>query len=101
MKKIFVTGCTGYIGSHTYVELLENGYEVIGLDNFSNSKREVLEKIKEITGKEIKFYEGNMLNKDLLHKIFSENKIDGVIDFSAYKFVGDSVNIPLEYYTIM
>lgn len=53
MKKIFVTGCTGYIGSHTCVELLENGYEVIGVDNFSNSKREVLEKIKEITGKEI------------------------------------------------
>lgn len=99
MKKIFVTGCTGYIGSHTCVELLENGYKVIGLDNFSNSKREVLEKIKEITGKEIKFYEGNMLNKDLLHKIFSENKIDGVIDFAAYKSVGDSVNIPIEYYT--
>ena len=99
MKKIFVTGCTGYIGSHTCVELLENGYEVIGLDNFSNSKREVLVKIREITGKEIKFYEGNMLNKDLLHKIFSENKIDGVIDFAAYKSVGDSVNIPLEYYT--
>ena len=99
MKKIFVTGCTGYIGSHTCVELLENGYEVIGLDNFSNSKREVLVKIREITGKEIKFYEGNMLNKDLLHKIFSENKIDGVIDFAAYKSVGDSVNIPIEYYT--
>ena len=57
MKKIFVTGCTGYIGSHTCVELLENGYEVIGLDNFSNSKPDILDKIKIITGKKIKFYE--------------------------------------------
>ena len=60
MKKIFITGCTGYIGSHTCVELLNAGYEIVGLDNFSNSKKEVLDKIKEITGKEIKFYEGNM-----------------------------------------
>ena len=99
MKKIFVTGCTGYIGSHTCVELLENGYEVIGLDNFSNSKPDVLDKIKTITSKEIEFYEGNMLDETLLNKIFVENKIDGVIDFAAYKSVGDSVNIPLEYYT--
>ena len=56
MKKIFITGCTGYIGSHTCVELLNAGYEIVGLDNFSNSKKEVLDKIKEIKGKEIKFY---------------------------------------------
>lgn len=99
MKKIFVTGCTGYIGSHTCVELLQSDYEVIGLDNFSNSKPDVLDKIKTITGKEIKFYEGNMLDETLLNKIFVENNIDAVIDFAAYKSVGDSVNIPLEYYT--
>lgn len=99
MKKIFVTGCTGYIGSHTCVELLQSDYEVIGLDNFSNSKPAVLDKIKAITGKEIKFYEGNMLDETLLNKIFVENNIDAVIDFAAYKSVGDSINIPIEYYT--
>ena len=96
--KILVTGCCGYIGSHTCVELLNNGYEVIGLDNFSNSKKDVLDKIKIITGKEIKFYEGNMLNSDILRRIFSENKIDAVIDFAAYKAVGESVKKPVEYY---
>lgn len=98
MKKIFVTGCTGYIGSHTCVELFNEGYEIIGLDNFSNSRPEVLERIKEITGKEVKFYEGNMLDKNLLNKIFDENDIDAVIDFAAYKAVGDSVSHPVEYY---
>jgi len=98
MKRILVTGATGYIGSHTCVELLNNDYEVIGLDNFSNSKPIVLEKIKEITGKEIKFYEGNMLDKELLNKIFSENDIDLVIDFAAYKSVGESVSKPIDYY---
>ena len=98
MKNIFVTGCAGYIGSHTCVELLENNYNVIGLDNFSNSKAEVLENITKITGKKIKFYEGNMLDKNLLNKIFEENKIDAVIDFAAFKSVGDSVSKPIEYY---
>ena len=98
MKNIFVTGCSGYIGSHTCVELLENGYNVIGLDNFSNSKPIVLDKIFEITGKKIKFYEGNMLDKDILNKIFSENTIDAVIDFAAFKSVGDSTKKPIEYY---
>ena len=98
MKNIFVTGCSGYIGSHTSVELLENGYNVIGLDNFSNSKPVVLDKIFEITGKRIKFYEGNMLDKDILNKIFSENTIDAVIDFAAFKSVGDSTKKPIEYY---
>ena len=96
--KIFVTGCCGYIGSHTCVELLEKGYEVVGLDNFSNSKRSVLTKIKEITGKDITFYEGNMLDKELLDEIFTKNNIDCVIDFAAYKAVGDSVVKPVEYY---
>ncbi len=96
---IFVTGCCGYIGSHTCVELLNNDYNVIGLDNFSNSKKEVLNKIKQITNKDIKFYEGNMIDEDILRKIFSENKIDCVIDFAAYKAVGESVQKPIEYYT--
>ena len=98
MKNIFVTGCTGYIGSHTCVELLDGNYNVIGLDNFSNSKRSVLDNITKITGKSIKFYEGNMLDKALLDKIFSENEIDAVIDFAAFKSVGDSVSKPIEYY---
>ena len=96
---ILVTGCCGYIGSHTCVELLEKNYNIIGLDNFSNSKKEVLEKIKKITGKEIKFYEGDMLDYNILSKIFNENKIDCVIDFAAYKAVGESVKKPIEYYT--
>ena len=96
--KILVTGATGYIGSHTCVELLNNNYEVIGLDNFSNSKKEVLDKIKEITNKEIKFYEGDMKDEKLLDKIFNENEIDAVIDFAAYKAVGESVSKPVEYY---
>lgn len=95
---IFVTGCTGYIGSHTCVELLTNGYNVVGLDNFSNSKKEVLDKITKITGKGIKFYEGDMLDSNILDKIFSENEIDCVIDFAAYKAVGESVLKPIEYY---
>ena len=99
MMKVLVTGATGYIGSHTCVELLDNDFEVIGLDNFSNSKREVLDKIKQITGKEIKFYEGDMLDYDFLSKIFNENEIDAVIDFAAYKAVGESVMKPVEYYT--
>ena len=98
MENIFVTGCTGYIGSHTCVELLDGNYNVIGLDNFSNSKRSVLDNITKITGKSIKFYEGNMLDKALLDKIFSENEIDAVIDFAAFKSVGDSVSKPIEYY---
>lgn len=97
--KILVTGCCGYIGSHTTVELLNSGYEVVGLDNFSNSKKEVLEKINTITNKSITFYEGDMLDKEILSKIFSENKIDCVIDFAAYKAVGESVEKPVEYYT--
>lgn len=95
---IFVTGCCGYIGSHTCVELLNAGYNVIGLDNFSNSKKDVLEKIEKITTKKIKFYEGNMLDRKILSKIFQENKIDCVIDFAAYKAVGESVAKPVEYY---
>lgn len=97
--KILVTGGNGYIGSHACVELLNNGYEVVILDNFSNSKRENLSKIKQITGKDFTFYEGNMIDEGILDKIFTENKIDAVIDFAAYKAVGESVEKPVEYYT--
>lgn len=95
---ILVTGGTGFIGSHTCVELLNADYEVAVIDNFSNSKPEVIGRIKEITGKDIKFYEGDLLDKDILEKIFSENKIEAVIHFAGLKAVGESVSIPLKYY---
>lgn len=98
MKTILVTGGAGYIGSHTVVDLLENNYDVVIIDNFSNSKPKVLENIKKITNKEFKFYEGNVQDKELIEKIFTENKIDGVIHFAALKAVGESVEKPLEYY---
>ena len=82
MKKILVTGGAGYIGTHTSVELLKAGYELVILDNFSNSKPEALENVKKITGKDFKFYEGDMIDKDLLDKIFKENEIEAVIDFT-------------------
>lgn len=95
---ILVTGCCGYIGSHVVTSLLEN-YDVVGIDNFSNSKKEILDKFIEITEKKVKFYEGDILDSILLDKIFNENKIDMVIDFAAFKSVGDSVLKPIEYYT--
>lgn len=96
--KILVTGGTGYIGSHTCVELLNNGYEIVVIDNFSNSKREVVDKIKEITKKDFVFYEGDVTDRVLLSKIFNENKIDAVIHFAGFKAVGESVSKPLMYY---
>lgn len=96
--KVLVTGGAGYIGSHTCVELLENGYDIVILDNFSNSKPKALESIKKITKKDFKFYEGNLIDEELLEKIFTEEKIDAVIDFAAYKAVGESVSKPIEYY---
>ncbi len=96
--KILVTGGCGYIGSHTCVELLNNGFEVVILDNLSNSQITVIDKIKDITNKDLKFYEGDMIDSALLCRIFEENKIDAVIDFAAYKAVGESVAKPIEYY---
>ena len=95
---ILVTGGTGFIGSHTCVELLNAGYDVAVIDNFSNSKPEVLKRIKTITGKDVKFYEGDLLDKKAIEKIFDENKIDAVIHFAGLKAVGESVSIPLKYY---
>ena len=95
---ILVTGGLGFIGSHTVVELLDNNYEVIIVDNLSNSKIETLDKLKKITGKKIKFYQNDICDKDNLRKIFKENKIDAVIHFAGYKAVGESVLKPLMYY---
>ena len=96
--KILITGGAGYIGSHTCVELLEASHNVVIVDNFSNSNPKVLDNIKTITGKDFKFYEGDVKDKALLEKIFKENKIDAVIHFAAYKAVGESVAKPLMYY---
>lgn len=96
---ILLPGGAGYIGSHTAVELLNSGKEIIIVDNFSNSKPEVLDKIKEITGKDFKFYELDYLDREKLEKVFEENQIDAVLNFAGYKAVGESVQKPLEYYT--
>ncbi len=98
MKKILVTGGAGYIGSHTCVELLNAGYELVIIDNFSNSKPEVLENIKKITGKDFIFYEMDYLNREKLEKVFEENEIGSVINFAGFKAVGESVIKPIEYY---
>lgn len=95
---ILVTGGAGFIGSHTCVELLENGYEVVIVDNFINSKPEALNRIKQITGKDFKFYEADLLDKAAVEIIFKENKIDAVIHFAGLKAVGESVAQPIRYY---
>ena len=97
--KILVTGGAGYIGSHTCVELLNNGYDVIVYDNLSNSSEKSLERVEKITGKKVTFIKGDILDKALLDKVFSENKIDCVINFAGLKAVAESVKKPLEYYT--
>jgi len=96
--KVLVTGGAGYIGSHTCVELLNNGHDVIIVDNLSNSKPEVINRIKELTGKDFKFYKADILNKKEIDKIFKENNIEAVIHFAGLKAVGESVKIPLRYY---
>lgn len=95
---ILVTGGAGYIGSHTCVELLAAGYEIIVLDNFSNSKPESLNRVKEITGKEFTFYEVDLLDQSGLEDVFSNHSIEAVIHFAGLKAVGESVSIPLRYY---
>ena len=95
---VLLTGGAGYIGSHTAVELLNSGKDLVIIDNFSNSNEKVLENIKKITGKDFKFYEIDYLDREKLEKVFEENKIDSVINFAGYKAVGESCKIPLEYY---
>ena len=98
MEKILLTGGAGYIGTHTAVELLDIGYEIIIVDNFSNSCPESLCRVKKITGKEFKFYEADCTDNNAMDKIFSENKIDVVIHFAGLKAVGESVSMPIKYY---
>jgi UDP-glucose 4-epimerase len=95
---VLITGGTGYIGSHTVVEFLNNDYDVVIMDNLSNSKKEALNRIEKITGKKPKFYEVDLLDKEGMKKIFQENKIDSVIHFAGLKAVGESVEKPLLYY---
>ncbi len=96
--KILVTGGAGYIGSHTCIELLNNGYEVVVVDNLCNSSEESLRRVKTITGKDVTFYKQDILEEAALSAIFSEHEIDAVIHFAGLKAVGESVEMPLEYY---
>ena len=98
MKNVLVTGGAGYIGSHTCLELLENGYGVVVIDNLCNSNPESLNRVQKLTGKTLKFYEGDVRDEALLKKIFAENEISCVIHFAGLKAVGESVAKPWEYY---
>ena len=98
MATILVTGGAGYIGSHTCVELLNAGYDVVVVDNLCNSCKESLKRVEEITGKSVTFYEVDLLDKPALDQVFDNEKIDGVIHFAGLKAVGESVYKPLEYY---
>ena len=95
---ILVAGGAGYIGSHTCVELLNRGYEVVVIDNLYNSSEVALERVKEITGKSLKFYKGDILSREDLEKIFENEEIEAVINFAGLKAVGESVAKPWEYY---
>lgn len=97
---VFVTGGCGYIGSHTCIELIQQGLEPVIIDNLYNSKEIVLDRIQKITGKRPKFYQGDIRDKNLLNKIFEENNITSVIHFAGLKAVGESVHKPLEYYDV-
>ena len=95
---ILVTGGAGYIGSHTVVELIDKGYDVVIIDNLSNSKIEVLNRLKMITDKEIPFYQDDVCDKNKLRKIFKSHSVDAVIHFAGLKAVGESSKVPLKYY---
>ena len=98
MHTILVTGGAGYIGSHTCVELLNAGYDVVVIDNLCNSSKESLKRVEEITGKTLKFYEADIANREVMNQILDENDIYAVIHFAGLKAVGESVEKPLEYY---
>jgi len=98
MKRILVTGGAGYIGSHTCVELIKKGYEVVAVDNYVNSSEESIKRVEKITGKGVKIYNADVRNKSALDKIFTEQKIDWVIHFAGLKAVGESCAKPIEYY---
>ena len=95
---ILVTGGAGYIGSHTCVELQNAGYDVVVLDNLSNASEKSLDRVEALTGKKVTFYKGDILDRDILNKIFAEQKIDSCIHFAGLKAVGESVAKPWEYY---
>ena len=96
--KILVTGGAGYIGGHTCVELLNSGYEVVVMDNLYNASAKALDRVQQITGKTLTFYEADMLDQPAMDKIFEAEKPDAVIHFAGYKAVGESVVKPIEYY---
>ena len=96
--QILVTGGTGFIGSHTCVELLNAGYDVVIIDNLYNSNQKAVDRIEEITGKKVKFYPDDMMDRAAVKRVFDENKIDAVIHFAGLKAVGESVHKPIEYY---
>lgn len=95
---ILITGGAGYIGSHTCIELVKSGRDVVIIDNLRNSKKEAVKRIEKILGKPVKFYEGDVRDRELLRKIFTENKIEAAIHYAGLKAVGESAQIPLEYY---
>ena len=95
---ILVTGGAGYIGSHTCVELLNAGYDVVIIDNLYNSNQKAVDRIEEITGKKVKFYEEDLMDRAAVKRVFDENTIDAVIHFAGLKAVGESVHKPIEYY---
>ena len=98
METILVTGGCGYIGSHTALELLNKNYQVVVVDNFSNSSFESLRRVQKITGKQVIFYEADIRDRDAMEKIFAAHKFDAVIHFAAFKAVGESCKLPLKYY---
>ena len=96
--KVLVTGGAGYIGSHTCIELVKSGHDIIVVDNLRNSKKESLKRVEKIIGKPVKFYEADVRDREALRKIFKENNIEAAIHFAGLKAVGESAQIPMEYY---
>ncbi len=95
---ILLTGAAGYIGSHAAVELLNTGHSIVVADNLSNSSARAIDRVREITGKDLVFYEIDVADKTALRRVFTENRIDAVMHFAGYKAVGESVEKPLMYY---